>query len=112
MLKFNKSVYISDCEFLNILCNGESEDSSFIYFQSNIYGNSINIENSVISNGRSNGDFISINGDLSFINFSNVTINEIYSYGSLLNNISNNVCIYKNFIILNRVNFFFFYYHK
>lgn len=86
-----KNLNFNGCIFSDILCNGE--DSSFIFFKSSEYGNSIIFDNSIIINGKSNGDYILINGDLSLIKFSNLTINKIYSYGSLLNNISLIVCI-------------------
>jgi len=81
-----RNATFNDCTFKNILCIGESEDSSLIKFTSSDYGNTLNMNNIIIEKCNSNGDFIVFNGNDSTINISNITINEIYSYGSLLNN--------------------------
>jgi len=54
------------------------------------------MENITISNCLTNSDLIKITGVESEIKFSDVTITNSTSYGSILNDISNHVCI-KNF---------------
>jgi len=77
---------LNNCLFNNILCNGDREDSSLIVFESSTNGNNINISNTIINNCKSNGDLITFRGDLSNIQFSNISIIENSSYGSILNN--------------------------
>jgi len=86
-----KNASFNNCTFKNILCIGESDDSSLIRFTSSEYGNTLNLTHVTIEKCNSNGDFIVIDGNNSIINISNIIINEIYSYGSLLNNKSTKV---------------------
>ena len=86
-----KNISFDGCTFKNILCIGESSDASLIKFTSSDYGNTLNLNNISIENCNSNGDFIVIDGNNSNINISNIKINDIISYGSLLNNKSTKV---------------------
>jgi len=83
-----KNATFNNCTFKNISCVGDSEDSSLIKYTSSDYGNSLILDGITIKNCNSNGDLIVINGNNSFVNISNVTINDVSSYGSLLNNMS------------------------
>jgi len=87
------SLSFDGCSFKNILCNGDSDSSSLITFTSNIYGNLFELKNSTIEDCKSNGDLIMIKGEKATMNFNNSKINNITSYGSLINNISQNVSI-------------------
>jgi len=84
-------LYLNKCTFSNILCNGDGDDSSLITFNSYENINTIRLENSKIDNCKSNGDLIKISGKLSIIEFINVNINNIISYGSILYNNALNV---------------------
>jgi len=81
-----KNISFDGCTFKNILCIGENNDASLIEFTSSDYGNTLSMNNVSIEKCNTNGDFIAIDGNNSNINISNIKINEINSYGSLLNN--------------------------
>ncbi|ORX79567.1 hypothetical protein BCR32DRAFT_269398 [Anaeromyces robustus] len=81
-----KSVSFENCKFNNILCNGDMDDSSLIKITSSEYGNEINMKDIYINNCKTNGNLIEIDGDQSIINFSNITISNISSYGSIISN--------------------------
>ncbi|OUM58115.1 hypothetical protein PIROE2DRAFT_16696 [Piromyces sp. E2] len=85
------SLSFNNCTFINIICNGDVEDSSLIKFTSidNTY-NLLNFNNVIVEECKSNGDFIIIDGDKSLINIENFMIHNITSYGSLLNIMSSN----------------------
>ncbi|ORX79036.1 hypothetical protein BCR32DRAFT_246689 [Anaeromyces robustus] len=85
------SITFDNCFFSNILCNGESEHSSLLTFTSSDYGNALKMNNVTIENSKSNGNLILIKGNMSNIELSNLNINKIYSYGSVINNLSLNV---------------------
>ncbi|ORX40393.1 hypothetical protein BCR36DRAFT_364685 [Piromyces finnis] len=80
------SVIIEDCEFKNILCNGDSDNSSLIIFDSGENSNTFDIKNVIIENCKTNGDMITINGNKPIIKMFNVKIDKIHSYGALINN--------------------------
>jgi len=80
-----KNVSFNNCKFKNILCLGESNKSSLIKFTSSDYGNTLNMNGITIEKCNSNDDFIVFEGNNSIINISDLTINEISSYGSLMN---------------------------
>ncbi|ORX55891.1 hypothetical protein BCR36DRAFT_280888, partial [Piromyces finnis] len=84
------SITLNHCTFSNILCNGSINDSSLITVESSIYGNNINIKNTIINKCKSNGDLIKLRGEMSNIKFLNISISENTSYGSILNNESLN----------------------
>jgi len=81
----------NNCLFENILCNGDSDDSSLLDFHSSDYGNIFTMNNVTISNCRSNGDFIKIGGNLSYVNLNNLKIDSVTSYGPVISNKSFNV---------------------
>ena len=91
------SLSLNGCNFENILLNGDSDDSSLITFISGDNENSVIIKNTSFKNCQSNGDLLVINGNNTFIEIDNIILNNISSYGSLLNDLSLNV---SNFLLL------------
>jgi len=89
---FNKPASFHNCLFDNILCNGDVDYSSLITFTSSLNNNYFNMNEVTINKCMSNGDFIIIQGSKSNIKFENMNINNTISYGSLINNLSFNVC--------------------
>jgi len=87
------SLSLKNCVFENILCIGDRNESSFLLFESNEYGNDIEMKNITISNCKTNSDLIKITGIESVIKISDVAITNSTSYGSILNDISNHVSI-------------------
>jgi len=87
------SVSFKNCNFKNIVCIGESDNSSLIRFQSCDYGNTLNIKDVTINKCFSNGDLITIEGNNSSIIMSNLIINNVSSYGSIINDLSLKVCL-------------------
>ncbi|OUM60765.1 hypothetical protein PIROE2DRAFT_13403 [Piromyces sp. E2] len=71
--------------FNNVLCNGDGDDSSLITFISSPYNNYLDFQNVIIRDSHTNGDLIKINGDMSIINFFNVTVYNVLSYGTIIN---------------------------
>jgi len=86
-----RTIMFNNCLFENILCNGDSDDSSLLDFHSSDYGNIFTMNNVTISNCRSNGDFIKIGGNLSYVNLNNLKIDSVTSYGPVISNKSFNV---------------------
>jgi len=84
-------VIIKNCVFKNNLCNGDSDNSSLIIFDSGDGSDTLDINNVIIENCITNGDLIIINGNNSTVTLSNIEINNIHSYGSIINNQSLNV---------------------
>ncbi|OUM58114.1 hypothetical protein PIROE2DRAFT_16695, partial [Piromyces sp. E2] len=84
-VEFN-DLLIENCSFNNIILNGDADYSSLINFYSNEYGNSFTIKTTNFYDNVSNGEFIIINGDNSNVIFTNMTVNNIHSYGSLIKN--------------------------
>ncbi|ORX47931.1 hypothetical protein BCR36DRAFT_294937, partial [Piromyces finnis] len=70
-----KSVSFKNCVFNNIICGGESDNSSLIRFISSDYGNYIDMKNINIKNCTSNGDLIIFDGRNSTITLSDSMIN-------------------------------------
>ncbi|OUM60770.1 hypothetical protein PIROE2DRAFT_13408 [Piromyces sp. E2] len=68
------NISFDNCQFTNILCNGDMDDSSLIKFQSSVYGNTFEISNSDISNCISNGDLIKFDGSKSSVTLSNFDV--------------------------------------
>lgn len=89
-----KTLYFKNCTFENILCYGDSDASSLIEFDSCIYGDELNMNNVTIRNCQTNSDLITISGNNSYIKLTNINFSDNISYGSLLNNISQEVSIY------------------
>ncbi|ORX65789.1 hypothetical protein BCR32DRAFT_250582 [Anaeromyces robustus] len=83
-----KNLYLENCSFLNILCNGDNEDSSLIDFISSDYGNILELTNIVIKDSKSNGDFILIKGSKSISKIFKSKIDNIFSYGSFIKDLS------------------------
>ena len=82
---FSKSLF-SKCIFEDIICNGESENSSLLEFTSVTSGTEFKFDDVIIRNCKSNGNLINIKGDLTTLKFSHLTINDVVSYGPLINN--------------------------
>jgi len=89
------SLSLKNCIFENILCIGESNESFFILFESNEHGNSLEMENTIILNCKTNSDLIKITGIESVIKVTDITMTNNTLYGYILNDISNHVCIKK-----------------
>ncbi|ORX82768.1 hypothetical protein BCR32DRAFT_292411 [Anaeromyces robustus] len=83
-----KSLSFNNCTFSNILCNGDGENSSLIFINTSINGNTIELNNTIIDECTTNGDLIKITGSLATIKLSNLIIRNIYSYGSIIYNTS------------------------
>ncbi|OUM67071.1 hypothetical protein PIROE2DRAFT_5559, partial [Piromyces sp. E2] len=99
------SVSFNNCVFKDIICIGESDNSSLIRFKSSDYGNTLNMTNITIDNCSSNGDLIIIEGSDSTILQSNLIIKNVTSYGSIINNLSSKSNYYlNNSIISNNKN--------
>ncbi|OUM63051.1 hypothetical protein PIROE2DRAFT_61520 [Piromyces sp. E2] len=72
----------------NIQCVGDVDKSSFLIFDSGEARKTININNLNIINGKSNGPFIKIMGNLCEVHINNSEIQNVKSYGSIIKDIS------------------------
>jgi len=108
ILKFdNKDVFINNIEVDNISCTGDNGFSSFILFNSEYSDNTLNIANSNFRNSFSNGPFIKIVGNTNKFILENTSINNITSYGPIIEN--NSIKVFNFFISFF---FFFFFFFK
>ncbi|ORX51109.1 hypothetical protein BCR36DRAFT_288589, partial [Piromyces finnis] len=80
-------------EFNDITCIGDRGDSSFILYDSSENDVNMEINNLIGKNSQSNGPFIKIIGDSASIIINNSYINNIKSYGSIIDIFSNKVTI-------------------
>jgi len=93
------SLSFNNCVFSGILCNGDGDDSSLIYYNTINNNNNFSIENSIIKNCKTNGDLIKVKGDITVITFFNFSVINNSIYGSFINNESLNVNK-KNIVLL------------
>ncbi|ORX87900.1 hypothetical protein BCR32DRAFT_274109 [Anaeromyces robustus] len=93
LISSSYNLTINNSKISDIICKGDQSDSSFIYFNSYDTTSSLNISNTIISNSYSNGPFIRVNGDINKINFENLKVSNISSYGQLIENNSLNSSI-------------------
>jgi len=90
-------VSFDNIEVANVTCNGGSGDSSLIFFDSGSSFKKITLNQVNIKKLYSNGSLIIIKGDSNQLSISNSNINEVKSYGSVIDNVSKKVKI--NFIL-------------
>ncbi|ORX55896.1 hypothetical protein BCR36DRAFT_281213 [Piromyces finnis] len=80
------SISLDNCVFSRILCNGDSDASSLILYNSN-NNRTFTFKNSIINDCISNGDLLRFNGDRTAeISFHNVSVYNNVIYGSLVDN--------------------------
>jgi len=83
------SITFNQCLFHNIICNGDSENSSLMTFISsgiNLY--TMKMIDVIIQDCQLNGDLIVVKGENSNLDFNRVSIHNIISYGPIFNNLS------------------------
>jgi len=107
LIKCNHNdISFTNVEVDNVICAGDSDDSSLILFNSEYTNNKIlHLNNIKITNSKSNGSFIKIVGDTNIFVIENSIINNIISYGPIIEN-SSLMVIY--FYLLVFIYFFYF----
>ena len=78
----------------NVSCTGDSGESSFILYDTdNSLNNKLQIDNLNVKNSVSNGAFIKVKGNSNEFVIKNSYINNINSYGPIIQYLSLNVII-------------------
>jgi len=86
------SVNFIRCFFRFIFCNGDEDNSSLItYVSSGVNHYTMKMNSVSIQGCLSNGDFITVKGENSDLEFNKVTIKNNISYGPFFNNLSKKV---------------------
>ncbi|OUM69251.1 hypothetical protein PIROE2DRAFT_2960, partial [Piromyces sp. E2] len=89
----------------DIICYGESGDSSIILFDSNTEIKELKINNINISNSFTNGPAIKITGISNEIYINNLNISNVKSYGPIIDNISyKTISSFSNINLNNNIN--------
>ncbi|ORX63531.1 hypothetical protein BCR32DRAFT_273406 [Anaeromyces robustus] len=105
LLFLHNNITINNVEIENASCVGDSGDTSFIIFDTGESEKSLNINNLNLKNSLSNGPFIKIKGFSSKVTIKNSNINNVRSYGSVIENTSIKAYIeMTNFTFYNNVN--------
>jgi len=89
------NIEINNIDAENIKCLGDGSDTSFILFDSGEIKKRLSINNLYAHNISSNGPLIKIIGNNNEFNMENSEINNIFSFGSVIDNLSEKV----NYII-------------
>jgi len=98
-----KRVNITNFEASNIACIGESGESSLILFDSGEMGKTLTIDHLNIKNSISNGSIIKIMGNENTVILKHSLLNNLITYGSIIDNTSQKVFI-------NLIFFFFIFF--
>ncbi|OUM56990.1 hypothetical protein PIROE2DRAFT_18167 [Piromyces sp. E2] len=84
----SKDIFIDGLEVENIVGSGDSSDSSLIIFDSNESHNKLEINDMKIKNCQTNGPLIKIKGYSNEVILKDASINNVTSYGPVIDNTS------------------------
>ena len=84
-------IFLDNIEIENVRCIGDERDTSFLLFNSGDTKKKMHINGLNVKNCRLNGSFIKIEGNSNELELNNMNINNIISYGPILESISENV---------------------
>jgi len=97
---FYNDLIISGLDANNITCYGDSGDSSLILFDSNIVSKRLELDNININDSSFNGPTFKILGSSNEILINNLYVNNVKSFGPIIDNMSKIVIIDININIL------------
>jgi len=91
IMSSHRNLTIEYCRFTDVICNGNENDSSIIHYDSGDNKRSLIINKSSFSNIITNGPIIKIKGEHNNVTINLLEINNVNSYGPLIENTSLNV---------------------
>jgi len=84
-------IFLDNIEIENVNCIGDKRDTSFLLFDSGDANKKLHINGLNVKNCRLNGSLIKIKGNYNELELNNLNINDVISYGPILENLSENV---------------------